>query len=173
MGASADDDVGLDPEVWIFDSTGTLIAQNDDSDFFEIGPPDNAGTDPGSDPWADHDSFIGELVLPAGTYYAVVTYYDNDASAESQGGYTTTPLSISGDAVSGVTPDATFDNDATCSDPGDPEEQCTGGYQLLIRDQFLFVPPPIPAVGGFGLLLMAFALGLVAVWTLPLILSRR
>lgn len=143
VNATDDDDTGLDPELWIFDATGTLIASNDDSDFFEIGV-DNAGTDPGSDPFADHDPFIGELLLSDGLYFAVVSQYLNNANAENQPGYNSTSLSVSGDLITGLTPDATFQNDITPADgdPSDPSTQLVGAYRLDVRTQFAEVPEP-------------------------------
>lgn len=135
IGATADDDVGLDPELWIFNSTGTLIASNDDSDFFSIGLA-NAGTDPGSDPFADHDPFIGELVLTPGMYFAAVSFYQNNANAEDQNGATDTDLSLSGGSWAGLLPDTSFENNVICSDLSDPSEQCTGPYRLQIRTAF-------------------------------------
>jgi hypothetical protein len=158
VGAVSDEDNGLDAEIWVFDAGGTLIASNDDSDFFDIGPA-NDGTDPGSDPFADHDSFIGPLALMAGTYYVAVSYYENDADAESQPGYDTTNLAISGYAVTGTTPDATFENGVDCTDPSDPSEQCTGSYRLQIRDRFNDVAvSPAPTLGAAGLLLLGMLL---------------
>jgi len=134
------------------------IATNDDSDFFLIGVY-NQGSDPGSDPFADHDPFIGGLDLSAGTYYVAVAYYSNNPSAFAQM-YTETPLFYSGDAISGVTPDATYENDVTCTDRSDPYEQCVGQYQLNIRDKF--GAPTIPAVSGPGLLILALSLLIAA-----------
>jgi hypothetical protein len=133
-GVASDDDVGLDPELWVFDGAGSLIATNDDSDFFQTGPGFNAGTDPGSDPFADHDPFIGELVLAAGTYHVAVTHWANDASGSLQAGISFTALSDSGSGVTGATPDTGFELGAACVDPG--LEQCIGAYQLQVRTDF-------------------------------------
>ena len=152
INATDDDDVGLDAQVSIFDAAGTLIANNDDSDFFETGG-NNAGTDPGSDSFADHDPFIGELTLGNGTYYAVVSYYSNDPNAFDQDNLTSTSLSFSGDLIDGATPDSTFELD---QDPPDADEQNFGTYRLDIRTQFSEVPEPttlgLLGVGGLGLL---------------------
>ena len=161
IGASADDDLGLDPEVYVFDAAGTLLAYNDDSDFFEIGPA-NQGTDPGSDPWADHDSFVGGLTLPAGTYYVAVAWYENSANATSQA-FSTFSLSHSGLGVSGATPDSTFANSATCDDVSDPEDQCVGPYQLRIRDGFR-AGSLVPALSPVGLLLLALGIAVAALF---------
>jgi hypothetical protein len=133
-GVASDDDVGLDPELWAFDAAGSLIAVNDDSDFFQTGPGFNAGTDPGSDPFADHDSFIGELVLAAGTYYVAVSHWANDANGSLQAGISFSPLSDSGSGVTGATPDPSFQLGAACADP--IVEQCVGPYQLQVRTDF-------------------------------------
>jgi MYXO-CTERM domain-containing protein len=136
-----DFDSGLDPQLWVFDAAGHLIAHNDDSDFFAIGAA-NAGTDPGSDPYADHDSFVGELLLGVGTYYAAVSYYQNDANGLAQG--VESPLSDSGNAVSGAPVDPSFENNVFCTNPSDPVNGCTGPYQLQIRTTFA----PEPGAGG-------------------------
>ncbi len=136
-GVASDDDVGLDPELWVFDDAGKFIAVNDDSDFFQTGPGFNAGTDPGSDPYADHDSFIGELVLDAGTYYVAVSHWANDANGSLQAGISLSPLSDSGSGVTGATPDSSFELAAACGDP--IVEQCIGPYQLQIRTDFVGV----------------------------------
>lgn len=136
-GVSSDDDTGLDPELWVFDDAGSLIAVNDDSDFFQTGPGFNAGTDPGSDPYADHDPFIGELVLAAGTYYVAVSHWANDANGSLQAGIAFSPLSDSGSGVTGATPDSSFALGAACDDP--ILEQCVGPYQLQIRTDFMGV----------------------------------
>jgi hypothetical protein len=133
-GVASDDDVGLDPELWVFDGAGSLIALNDDSDFFQTGPGFNAGTDPGSDPYADHDPFIGELVLAAGTYYVAVSHWANDANGSLQAGISFSPLSDSGSGVTGATPDSSFELGAACADP--IVEQCVGPYQLQVRTDF-------------------------------------
>lgn len=133
-----DNDLGLDTALWLFDAAGALIAWNDDSDFFEIGTA-NQGTDPGSDRFGDHDSFIGGLSLLNGTYFVAVPYFGNDASALFQSGIVFTSLSPSGDAIAGATPDTSFENNITvrdCPDPADPAEGCTGPYQLQIRTLF-------------------------------------
>ena len=75
IGATSDDDEGLDAELWIFNSTGLLLASNDDSNIFFDSGASNAGTDPGSDPFADQDPFIGELVLTPGMYFAAVAFF--------------------------------------------------------------------------------------------------
>lgn len=137
---------GLDPALWIFNSTGLLLASNDDSDFFGIGA-SNAGTDPGSDPFADQDPFIGELVLTPGMYFAAVAFFINEASAVSQGSAVGTFLSVSGFSWSGVTPDSSFDLDANCDDPSDPKEQCTGQYRLQIRTTFADTTPQLTVMG--------------------------
>lgn len=166
IGAVSDDDLGLDAEIWVFDATGTLVALNDDSDFFGIGG-SNAGTDPGSDRYGDRDPFVGPLTLAAGTYYVVVGHYGNDSEAESQPGYFSSNLAISGEVVTGTTPDATFTNAADCDDPADPAEQCTGTYRLLIRDRFNEAPVSrAPTVGVAGLLLLGLCLLLVGVGAL-------
>jgi hypothetical protein len=136
-GVASDADVGLDPELWVFDGAGSLIAVNDDSDFFQTGPGFNAGTDPGSDPFADHDSFIGELVLAAGTYYVAVSHWANDANGSLQAGISFSPLSESGSGVTGATPDTSFELAAACANP--ILEQCVGAYQLQIRTDFVGV----------------------------------
>lgn len=63
-----DDQTVFDPFLALFDSTGTLIAYNDDS-----------GNDPGSSS-ALH-SFIGVIHLPAGTYFLAISEALNPASA--------------------------------------------------------------------------------------------
>ncbi len=146
IGATSDDDEGLDPALWIFNSTGLLLASNDDSHFFMIGA-FNAGTDPGSDPFADHDPFIGELVLTPGMYFAAVAFYSNNASAEDQGSAVKTFLSVSGFSWSGVTPDSSFDLDVICDDITDPKEQCTGQYRLQIRTTFADTTPQLTVMG--------------------------
>jgi hypothetical protein len=133
-GVASDDDVGLDPELWVFDAAGSLIATNDDSDFFQTGPGFNAGTDPGSDPFADHDPFIGELLLAAGTYHVAVTHWANDANGSLQPGISFSALSDSGSGVIGATPDTGFELAAACVDP--VVEQCIGAYQLQVRTDF-------------------------------------
>jgi len=164
IGASSDDDVGLDAAIWVFDSTGTLVAYNDDSSFFVIGL-GNEGTDPGSDPWADHDSFIGGLPLAAGTYYVAVAWYSNNANATDQS-LSTSSLSHSGYLVSGATPDATFANAGDCEDRNDPESQCVGPYQLNIRGTFRS-GGMIPALSLPGLALLALAIAVAG------LISRR
>ncbi len=135
--ATDDDDFGLDAALAVFDAAGTLIALNDDSDFFEIGPEDNAGDDPGSDPFADHDPFIGELLLDDGGYFVAVHYFDNEPNAfNAQDAIDFVELFPSGEAVTDATPDASFGLDAECDDPSDPFNQCVGSYRLDIRTQF-------------------------------------
>jgi hypothetical protein len=107
-----------------------MIANNDDSDFFEIGG-FNAGTDPGSDIFGDHDPSVGELTLDPGTYTVAVAYWANNANAISQPQLEFDSLSESGDSISGATPDATFALDRACDDP--VFEQCVGSYQLQVR----------------------------------------
>lgn len=149
IGATSDDDIGLDPELWIFNNSGTLIASNDDSDFFETGE-DNQGTDPGSDAFGDLDSFIGELNLNPGIYYAAVSYYGNDANASLSDLIFGNQLSFSGDSIIGAEPDTTFANDSFCEeDIRNPLNQCTGQYQLKIRTTFdeQAVPEPSSLLG--------------------------
>lgn len=149
IGATSDDDIGLDPELWIFNNSGTLIASNDDSDFFETGE-DNQGTDPGSDTFGDLDSFIGELNLNPGIYYAAVSYYGNDANASLSDLIFGNQLSFSGDSIIGAEPDTTFTNDSFCEeDIRNPLNQCTGQYQLKIRTTFdeQAVPEPSSLLG--------------------------
>jgi len=145
IGATSDDDEGLDSALWIFNSAGLLLASDDDSDFFAIGGL-NADTDPGSDPFADHDPFIGELVLSPGMYFAAVSFYKNDANAESQGSATSTSLSVSGVSWSGVTPDTSFDLAGDC-DRSEPDDQCIGQYRLQIRTTFADTTPQLTVMG--------------------------
>lgn len=130
IGANSNDDEGLDTEIGIFNSLGVLIANNDDNDFFETGI-DNAGTDPGSDAFADRDSFIGELFLNSGGYYIAVSYFNNNALSEFD---ETQSMSISGDLILDAVADDAFENNETCSDLA--EDQCSGDYQLQIRNYF-------------------------------------
>jgi hypothetical protein len=151
----ADVDRGLDPALWLFDGSGALVAYDDDSDFFDPGLL-NAGTDPGSDPYADHDSFLGELLLPAGTYYAAVAYWENSANGSFQPGLGVVSLSRSGRVVSGASPDTSFERNITCvGDPADPEFQCTGPYQLQVRTRFLPEPAGGATAAGLGLAALA------------------
>ncbi|MCF6196603.1 MAG: DVUA0089 family protein [Emcibacter sp.] len=141
--ATADDDNGLDTQLWIFNTDGILISWNDDSDFFSIGS-SNAGTDPGSDIYGDYDSFIGEIFLNNGTYYVAVSAYNKDANAITQPNYiaSSDTFSKSGEDVSGVTADDSFSphsntnntNPLLCGDL--PSDQCSGAYQLQIRTSF-------------------------------------
>lgn len=153
LAQTGDDDRGLDTALYVFDSTGTLIAVNDDSDFFQIGAA-NAGTDPGSDRFADHDSFIGGLTLANGTYYAALAFYGNEANALYQA-ISYLPLSISGDEIAGATADDSFVGALECVDDldqDDPAGRCTGQYQLQIRTTFNDVPEPYSlALAGIGL----------------------
>ncbi len=149
----ADDDVGLDSKMWVFDASGTLLAFNDDNDFFVL-PPGNAGTDPGSDPFGDLDPFIGSLALGPGSYAVVVGWWGKFANEEL--GASTTPLSDSGVAVNGALVDTTF----TLADATGPCQDitCFGAYTLGIRTT-LAAPEPGHAAGAGAALL---ALGATA-----------
>ena len=149
-----DNDLYLDTALWIFNAMGELIAWNDDNYHFKTGAA-NEGTDPGSDGFGDHDSFIGGLSLENGNYFAAVSYFKNSANGWFQNGLTITPLTYSGDAISGTTPDTSFSNYDVCSDPTEPANQCIGQYQLQIRTSFNPIPEPdfFPLVG-VGLLSM-------------------
>jgi len=129
--ASSDDDDGLDTRLSIFNDSGFLIADNDDSDFFRL-ENSNEGTDPGSDIYGDYDAFIGELFLNSGVYYAAVSYYSNKALSNGTG--TAESLSVSGDLISGAIFGDGFDDDETCGDT--PDDECNGFYQLQIRTSF-------------------------------------
>jgi hypothetical protein len=89
-----------DPILSLFNSSGTLIAYNDDS-F-----PEDPGTAFG------YDSFIGAITLSAGTYYIAVSTYSNFATAAGTG--SESPLTrpdgeFGGLAVTGATPgDSSF-----------------------------------------------------------------
>ncbi len=148
-------DDGLDTALWIFDSAGRLIAQNDDADFFGL-EIDNDATDPGSDALADRDSFIGGLSLSPGTYFAAVSWYGKDAHAASQTGLTLAALGHSGNQVSGASPNSSFAS-AMCRNPSAPAAQCTGRYILNVRTSF--VPEPkfstAVSIGMLALCLMA------------------
>jgi len=63
---------GLDTYLALFNSSGTLIADNDDSEPF--GPGSSLG-----------DSFLGALNLPPGSYYLAITSGRNSASASFTG----------------------------------------------------------------------------------------
>jgi hypothetical protein len=68
----------FDTILSLFDSSGTLIAFDDDS------PPEDPGTD------SSTDSFIGVITLTAGTYYVAVSEFGNFPS-EVLAGVTTGP----------------------------------------------------------------------------------
>ncbi len=147
-----DDDLGLDTALWVFDKDGVLIAWNDNSDFFLTDP------DPGSDPFGGNDSFIGGLLLSNGTYFAAVSYWENEANEWGNLNPFTdfSPLSSSGDAISNATPDASFENNVACVFPN--LDRCKGQYQLEIRTSFDAsnsnqIPEPVSfALIGIGLL---------------------
>ncbi len=75
-----------DSTLQLFDASGTLIAQNDDS-FFDLNGDSITEPDPGSvdEGGASFDSFIGAITLPAGTYYAAVAEFSNFASGGGTG----------------------------------------------------------------------------------------
>lgn len=154
-----DNNLGLDAALWIFNTAEELIAWNDDSDFFITGA-GNGGTDPGSDQYGYHDSFIGGLSLANGSYFAAVSYFGNAPNAWFQSGLNYTQLANSGEAISGATPDTSFENLVdSCFDITDPLYNCTGQYQLQIRTSFNPIPEPVPepaffTLAGAGLLSM-------------------
>ena len=125
-----DDDSGLDSQLVIFDATGSMIAFSDDNNAFQV-PPDNAGTDPGSDPFGDLDPFIAPLPLANGVYYAAVAAWDNNPSAGLGGAFTS--LSVSGVSFSGVAPNSSFDLDSSIAE----DSTVFGQYRLDIRTAFL------------------------------------
>lgn len=161
IGATDDDDFGLDAALAVFDSAGTLVALNDDSDFFEIGADDNAGDDPGSDPFADHDPFLGELLLDDGGYFVAVHFFGNVPKAlNEQDAIDFVSLSQSGERVTDALPDAGFALDADCDDPSDPFNQCVGAYRLDVRTQFeevAVVPEPASALFAGAILFITVA----------------
>ena len=142
IGSTSDLDTGLDAALAVFDAAGSLVGYDEDSDFFERGT-DNAGTDPGSDPFGDYDPFIGELTLAEGSWLVAVAYYLNEPLAlpkdPATGG---TPLSFSGFSYSGFAPEAGFELDR---DPLDFDSDETGTYRLDVRTTFLEVPEPATA----------------------------
>lgn len=97
-----DDPYTFDVILSLFDSTGTLLAFDDDS-F-----PEDAGTSFG------FDSFLGVFTLPsAGTYYVAVSEFANFPNAAlAAGGYGNLSRpdgAFGGNSVSGVTPgDSSF-----------------------------------------------------------------
>ncbi len=125
-----DDDSGLDSQLVIFDAAGSMIAFSDDNNFFEV-PPDNAGTDPGSDPFGDLDPFIAPLPLDNGVYYAALAAWDNNPSVGLEGSFTL--LSVSGVSFSGITPNSSFDLDSSIAE----DNTVFGQYRLDIRTAFL------------------------------------
>ncbi|MGB5438030.1 MAG: DVUA0089 family protein, partial [Gammaproteobacteria bacterium] len=144
-----DNDAGLDAFLSVFSEDGTLLAYNDDSDFFTL--------DPGSDPNGDYDPFLGSLLLASGTYYVVVSDYVNDPDALDQ----LNPNSVnfnpnafevgldSGFQVFDLTPDSSF---------GDLLGDTEGPYQLTISVSEVPVPAAIWlfASGLIGLAGMGF-----------------
>lgn len=152
---TADNDVGLDTALWIFNAAGELIAWNDDSDFFKIGAA-NEGTDPGSDAYGDHDSFIGGLSLANGSYFAAVSWFGNEAKGlpvyDPSDVLNYISLSSSGYGFGNTPMDTRFVDGSYCNgDPADPENGCTGQYQLQIRTSFDSTSAPIPEPAFFPL----------------------
>ncbi|NIT94464.1 MAG: hypothetical protein GWM91_02930, partial [Actinobacteria bacterium] len=76
-------------------------------------------------------------MLAAGRYYVAIAHWANDANAAAQGALEFSSLSESGSAVTGATPDASFNLAADCEAP--VIEQCVGAYQLQIRTDFMGV----------------------------------
>ena len=158
-----DNDRGLDTALSIFNAAGELIAWSDWSDFFMAGA-GNQGTDPGSDPFGDHDAFIGGLSsLATGNYFAGVSYFKNipDGSYPDptiMNTVTFTPLANSGYAISGAISNTSFTNyDLPCDLTANPEDrvspdiECTGQYQLQIRTSFDSTSEQIPEPALFSL----------------------
>lgn len=142
--AESSQGVGLDSALSVFDAYEYLVAYNDDSDFFVSGA-GNAGNDPGSDIYGNRDPFLGTLFFGQSTITVAVSWWANNPNAYNEPGIGTHALSHSGAAITPIAQDSTFENDAVCSDPGDPTSQCVGAYTLIIRTTFL--PEPASAFG--------------------------
>lgn len=134
---------GFDSILSLFDSTGTLIADNDD-----------AGSEPGTG--SGFDSYIGTIALAPGVYYIAVSQFANFATAHSLGGF-----------FSLTRPDSGFGGSLT---PGRPVGLSTFGasgadgsatYTLHISLESPGVAVPEPtslallSIGGIGMLIGA------------------
>ncbi len=86
-------DPGQDTILAIFDAAGTLIAWADDT-FFIDGGGFGFNPDPGSS--STLDSFLGEISLAAGTYFAAVSEFPNFPTERSSPGFTSQPSSFGG-----------------------------------------------------------------------------
>ncbi len=76
------DDGGFDPTLFLFDSTGALIAQNSDGNA-------KVPVDPASG--ERYDSYLSVLDLSAGEYTVAITQYDNEAKEGTlSGGFSET-----------------------------------------------------------------------------------
>ncbi len=144
IGASADDDTGVDTTLAVFDSSNNIVAWNDDSDAFDTLP------DPGSTPFGERDALIGPLALAEGTYYVAVAVFGNYPNAIAITNIRQ-PLDVSGFRVVGnAPPGSTYELDRNA--------QTNGPYQLRISGVFDGQPVPEPgtlSLLGLGLLGLA------------------
>lgn len=138
----------VDTELSLFNSAGTLLAQNDDTSPITVG---------GTGTTDEFDAFIGEFTIPStGRYCVAVTSYSNQPNTLGNGTISGTNLSLGGRSFTGATiGDSTFDNTGGS----------TGDYTLHIstRVPVAIVPTSVPTLSEWMLLLLMFSLGLIGI----------
>lgn len=141
-----------DSELWLFSSSGDLLAFGDDTGY-SLGPDPGSAANIGTITW---DAFVGEYTLPSDdTYYLAVTSFPNYASALGSSGcsysssYSRPDGGYGGEIASGCS-DVGF----TFNGPG----SYTGSYTLNVSLLAASVPEPATlALLGVALAGLGFA----------------